>query len=764
MADLSIGDLLDARYRIDYPIARGGMSTVFRCVDLRLGRAVAAKVMDQRLAADPIFLQRFSREARSMAQLSHPHLVGVYDFSAGGNTNAQGEPSPVFLIMELITGGTLRELLAERQLLNPETAVEIMRGVLSGLAVAHRAGLIHRDIKPDNVLITADGTVKLSDFGLVRSLNSGALGTEQIVGTPAYISPEQVRQQAISPETDVYSAGILLFELLTGEVPFQSDTPLAQARQRLYQDVPAPSQYVSDIPPLLDALVASATARNPEERFRDAEEFLSALDDVARELHLPSTVVPVPDDAAARRAARVEADTSMLPRVMDATSILDSTDVLAPGAPTAQVPAPTGTETMFQADYADYAEDVAPMGAAAPSALPSATAPPNPAVPRQPTAEPAVPAPPAPLSNRSGWRFALWWIFAVLVVGAVAIGGWWFGSGRYGEIPQVIGMDRINAVSVVQNAGFTATTREVYSDDVPQNSIVGTDPDSTQKAVRGSTVAVLVSLGRPRVPVIPKDSTVSAYQALLQQRELGSTLAEAVYSDDVPEGKVAETTPPAGTELRTGSTVELHPSKGPAPVEVPAVEGLSLEQATKVLRGAGLEIGEVQQVFNAGTEAGHVFETIPLEGEEVKRGEKINLRVSNALRVPDVTGLSLTEATQKLADAGLTTSRHSHHRAMGATAKRADQVAETRPAAGSLVDPANPEVELLLPGKVEVPRVVGKRYSDATKTLRDAGFRVVLDSDKENYRPKDSSRVYYQSPMGGKTTTPGSEVSLQMLG
>lgn len=212
MAQLEVGDVLEHRYRIDRPIARGGMSTVYRCVDLRLGRALAAKVMHDQYSQDDVFIHRFRREARAMAQLTHPNLVNVYDFSAEGD--------PVFLIMELITGGTLRELTAERGPMPPHAALAVMRSVLAGLIAVHDKGLVHRDIKPDNVLINGDHTVKLADFGLVRATSSQTVTSNQIVGTVSYLSPEQVTGANITAASDVYSGGIVLFELLTGTVPF----------------------------------------------------------------------------------------------------------------------------------------------------------------------------------------------------------------------------------------------------------------------------------------------------------------------------------------------------------------------------------------------------------------------------------------------------------------------------------------------------------------------------------------------------------------
>ena len=313
MTQLEVGDVLEHRYRIDRPIARGGMSTVYRCVDLRLGRALAAKVMHDQYSQDAVFIHRFRREARAMAQLTHPNLVNVYDFSAEGD--------PVYLIMELITGGTLRELTAERGPMPPHAAVAVMRSVLTGLSAVHDKGLVHRDIKPDNVLINGDHTVKLADFGLVRATSSQTVTSNQIVGTVSYLSPEQVTGEHITPASDVYSAGIVLFELLTGTVPFSGDTPLGHAMNRLENDVPKPSSRIAGVPSLIDAIVATATSSDVSERFADAREFLAALDDVAEELNLPTYLVPVPHNSAAARTAA--APTNM--QGIDAANVFEPT-------------------------------------------------------------------------------------------------------------------------------------------------------------------------------------------------------------------------------------------------------------------------------------------------------------------------------------------------------------------------------------------------------------------------------------------------------
>ncbi|MBK4178829.1 serine/threonine-protein kinase [Corynebacterium macginleyi] len=440
MTRLEIGDVLENRYRIDRPIARGGMSTVYRCVDMRLGRQVAAKVMDERYDDDPVFIKRFSREARAMARLQHPNLVTIHDFSADGE--------PLYLIMELIDGGTLRELLAEGGPLTVPAALSTLRSVLQGLTEVHSTGLIHRDIKPDNVLITSHHRVKLGDFGLVRATNAQPT-SNMIVGTVSYLAPEQVTGEDMTPATDVYSAGIVLFELLTGTVPFSGDTPIAHATARLNADVPAPSTLGKGMPKLVDALVATATARDPRERFADAGEFLDAVEDICRELELPTVTIPVPRNAAAARTAQTPTDYSGI----SATDVFEPTQTVPHGTtdhvdcgPTEVIPSEIESqqpdfETRLDVPEVPFNVSSQPplppvpgpthTPTPAPSPAPGATAP-------QPVAQAAEEEPAErPLTNRHPASLLVFLLAVAVAAGAVAIGGWWFGSSYYTGTPSL---------------------------------------------------------------------------------------------------------------------------------------------------------------------------------------------------------------------------------------------------------------------------------------------------------------------------------------
>src|SRR6266536_1926761 len=277
LADAPIGQLLDGRYRVESRIARGGMATVYIATDTRLDRTVALKIMHRELASDADFVRRFIDEAKSVARLSHPNIVAVFDQGSDGEH--------LYLAMEYVRGRPLRDLLNERGRLGPAETLDLMVPVLAGLGAAHQAGLVHRDVKPENVLLAADMRVKVVDFGLARAVAQARhTKTGMLIGTPAYLAPEQVSRAAGDARSDVYAAGVVLFELVTGRQPYTGDSPLAVAYRHVNEAVPAPSQIVPGLPQALDALVALATSRDPELRPDDASQLLRAVFDARRRL------------------------------------------------------------------------------------------------------------------------------------------------------------------------------------------------------------------------------------------------------------------------------------------------------------------------------------------------------------------------------------------------------------------------------------------------------------------------------------------------
>ncbi|WP_027011895.1 Stk1 family PASTA domain-containing Ser/Thr kinase [Corynebacterium freiburgense] len=769
MAGLQVGDVLEGRYRIETPIARGGMSTVYRCIDLRLGRSVAAKVMDERFIDDPVFRTRFRREARSMAMLSHPCLVNVYDASSDGEH--------VFLIMELITGGTLRELLDERGPMEPAAAAAVMRSVLTGLSVAHEAGMVHRDIKPDNVLINGNHQVKLADFGLVRAGADSRHSTDQIVGTVSYLSPEQVTGGDIGPQSDVYSAGLLFFELLTGKTPFSGDTPVAHAYQRLNEDVPAPSTKQPGIPTEFDALISQATSRQAEHRFADAGEFLAAVEQTVAELDLPIPEVPIPMNSAAHRAnAKASPPTDLLTSAMVAAGIGNSLENAATtvipavtenpdDAPTEIVqspaPPPAGppvhattayqrpTETTGEIPVQEGPQQTLQVPG---TPLPQYSAPPGPpqsAVPA--TIEPEQPAP-KPVENRSKVKLGIWLIVIGLVTAAVVVGGWWIGSGRYDEVPQIIGMERTAAETALTQAGFTPVVSDTYSDEIEAGLVASSDPEPGGWVARGGEVALLISLGKPTVPGIPESYDANEYRSLLQDRTLVWSQGDDVYSDEVPRGGVVSTDPGIGQTVNTGTKVTVSLSKGPAPVNIPDVRSKSREEAVRILEESGLKVTGIEETYDQDIPRGHVVSTKPEINREVPRGSQVQLVVSNAIEVPDVTGLTEQEAKKKLAEVGISVRTVTDDSSGSGGTKVVTGVV---PLPGRFIDPQNAQVDLTVTRQIRVPLVIGRTVKDAVAALKREGFEVEGVDDASN-----SDRIISQSPAPTTLVEYGSTITL----
>ncbi len=575
--------LLDARYRVGSLLARGGMSTVYRGTDTRLDRPVAIKVMDPRLAADPVFRGRLEREARSAARIDHPAVVDVYDqgqAATGAGTGLSSDGPLLFLVMELVEGGTLRDVMRARGALGVPAAFAVMEQVLSGLAAAHRLGLVHRDVKPENVLISRTGEVKVADFGLVTaSAQAGASSAGMIMGTVAYLSPEQVATGSADARSDVSAAGIRLYERLTGAPPYGGDTAIAVAYQHVNSDVPPPSQIAGDVPPELDELVLRSTRRDPAVRPADAAAMLAELHRVAVQLEVPRVPPPVPP-----------------PRPIEQQDTV-------PAGPQRLTPTPAAGTA---------------MSAALPAPGPRGTR----ALPR-----PADDGTPSHVRarRRSRRAFAVWTAVVLVLALLVGVTAWWLGSGRWTEVPSLVGLEVAAAQQLIADSDLVAQVTSAYDDEVAEGLVSATTPGPLAQLLRGSTVQITVSTGRPTVPrIAPGTSLADAEKAL---RDAGLTpLHSADDSDSVPAGAVLRTDPKAGTELRVGEPVTIVVSSGQSDVvKVPDVVGKDFDDAAETLEDLDLEAKGRSAIPFLGRSDGEVVDQSPRAGTTVKRGTTIIL-------------------------------------------------------------------------------------------------------------------------------------------
>lgn len=631
---VTAGSLLDRRYRIDAPIARGGMSTVYRALDTRLDRPVAVKIMDPKFAEDPQFVARFEFEARAVARLNNPGLVAVYDHGRDGEF--------AFLVMELVEGGTLRELLRERGPMPPHAAAAVVMPVLDALGTAHRAGLVHRDIKPENILISDSGDVKIADFGLVRAVAaSNATSSSVILGTAAYLSPEQVTTGSANAGSDVYGVGVVLFELLTGRTPFSGDTSLSIAYQRIDNDVPRPSGFIKGVPAEFDHVVRDATARDPAARFQNADEMKRALGVVCARLELPSYRVPAPRRSAEHRSAAA----------LGAPTTFAGSRVEHPAAPNTEVvPAPSdaGIHHTRVQTAPTHREDFDPGS--------------DGSVPNQENDSRGGDASPPRRAHRRQYEFpdfdsdrkrsrrtiVVWLTVVALLAVFVGVGGWWLGSGRYTSVPEVGGLDLQSARSALDAADLTGEVRGTYSDTAPVDALVGTDPTSGSRIARGETVFLLTSLGQPTVPEVAADTSVAAMEDQLRERTFEIADGGEVFSTSASVGDVAALEPPPGTVLSVGDTVQILRSKGAPPVDVPDVAGMSTDEAVATLSSLGISVSGTEVRFDEDTDGGDVIETSPPIGTGVTAGSSVRMEVSNAVTVPSLLGRSAGSARETL--------------------------------------------------------------------------------------------------------------------
>lgn len=595
-----LGEVVDGRYRVRRLVARGGMATVYEALDVRLDRVVALKVMHPHLAADPDFVARFEREAKAAARLNHPHVVSVFDQGASDGL--------VYLAMEFIPGRTLRDVLRAQGRLTPEQALAIIEPVLDALRDAHRAGFVHRDIKPENILIADDGRVTVADFGLARAMATTATSatTGMIIGTVAYLSPEQVETGGADARSDIYAAGVCLFEMLTGRLPHAGESPLAIAYQHVNADIPAPSEFTPTLGRDIDAIVVTATRRDPQRRYASADDFLADVERVRRTLPPPPTlgagldtvIVASPTatqywDLPGRRRRRA-------PWVM----ALMAVGLIAAGAgawwflqgQTAPAPDVTGqTIAEAQATLAGTGYQVIEEGQQFSETVPAGV---------------ILATEPAP---GTGIREA------GTLAATVSQG-----PERY-PVPDLTGLTPEAATEQLLAIPLAPGGRtEVFDARVPVGQVVGTDPPTGEALPPTAPVDLLISKGPE--PIELADLTnrrVATASAALEDRGLVVQVVER-FSEKIDQGRIIGQSPAPGTTVPSGSTVEILVSKGPPPVVVPNLVDMRRKAAVAALEALGLRAQVEAGDF---TPLNRVISQVPAAGTEIPKGSTVTLRI-----------------------------------------------------------------------------------------------------------------------------------------
>lgn len=596
-ADPLIGRLVDGRYRVRARIARGGMATVYVATDLRLERRIALKVMHAHLSDDSAFQSRFIQEARAAARLADPHVVNVFDQGQDGEL--------AYLVMEYLPGITLRELLREQKRLTIPQTITIMDAILAGLSAAHRAGIVHRDVKPENVLLAEDGRIKIGDFGLARATTANTATGQQLLGTIAYLAPELVTRGTADARSDIYALGIMLYEMLVGEQPYKGEQPMQIAFQHATESVPRPSVRNPAVPEQLDELVLWATEKSPDERPDDAQQMLERLREIERDLGIAPAV------AAATRSQRSQADSGDLTKVMPGTMVIAD--------PTAPVPQAVDNATILR---------------------------------RRASRRRA----------RGAFLLTLVLLLAVLAGGV----GWWFGSGPGSlvAVPDVSGLSYEDASAQLVDDGFTPVRAEENSIDVESGLSIRTDPESGARLDKGTEVTVVISLGPASHPVEKLiGKTAEEARTLLESLRLRMEDDIPLYSD-ADAGLVinASIAPRSGAEAYTcgegctvleDDTATLVVSLGP----LPDVTDMSVDQATQALSDKQLTVVDerIEQYSDSIGEGRVIGYADRAEKGNWRPGDSIQLIVSlgpELFPVPDVVDMTRDQAKNALEEAG----------------------------------------------------------------------------------------------------------------
>lgn len=624
-----VGQLVAERYLVERLVARGGMATVYQAEDVRLERKVALKIIHPHLAQDPSFRQKFIAEARIAARLSHPNLVNVFDQGADGDL--------AFLAMEFVSGITLRDALKDFGVLEASRALEIYEPILAGLAAAHRAGVLHRDLKPENVLLADSGQIKLSDFGLARDIDNNT-ATGSLIGTVAYLSPELITRGTADARSDVYAAGILLFEMLTGRQPFEGEQAVQIAYQHANDNVPAPSILIPSVPALLDELVLWATARDPQNRPKDADELLAVVISARKQLRSGNS------NATVRLPAMNLNRTEVIARAnSNDADELASNETVALGS--------LNNTEVFGASVSPQVTDSALVKFG---------------------------------RKRRGLGLAFITVLALLL-GSGA--GWWFSSGPGGlaAIPDLTSRTVDDARSALEVFGADIVIQSENSNTIAEGLVLATEPGAGSMYFFGP-IKLLVSAG-PKLLAVPNliglDLASASAKLLTSGFKVGSISS---WFDEKPLGQIYDYLGADGDPIPESSSVNLKVSLG----SIPVVAGLDQAVAVLAIEAAGLKIAEIASEFSESIAKGQVISLLPLT-EPLGKGSEVKLLVSkgpNVVIMPKVIGETLSAAQNLLASLGLNVVVDTNQLQSNwgvAKVKRASQAAGTQLRAGDQV-------------------------------------------------------------------------------
>jgi len=618
VTDPLVGMLVDKRYVIVQKVARGGMATVYQALDQRLERPVAIKIMHPHLAEDADFTKRFIQEARQAARLAHPNIVNVFDQGQEGQLT--------YIVMEYLPGITLRELLADFGALTVAQTLDIVTAILNGLDAAHTAGIVHRDLKPENVLLADDGRIKIADFGLARASTHNTATSQALLGTIAYLSPELISRGEADLRSDIYALGIMMFEMLTGEQPYQGDQAVTIAYQHANDIVPAPSSKNSSVPAPFDELVDWCTRRSPDERPPHARALLE---------HVRALSAMVGSDSFSTGTQSLNQTVAMTQRI--SRHDFDETEVFDPKSTVFEGLEPTAAMPIIEDDDGDNDHDDDTDNSR-----------------NQP-----IQAPIAAKKKRRG--AAVGWVSALLV--AVIVGGgasaWWWASGPGASttVPDVSGSSIAEASAALTTAELivSPTVLEEFDLVLPAGQVKGTAPAAGEIVDKESEVTLIVSLGPNPVNVPPlAGATVSEASEVLESLNLILGVTREEFSDTIGEGLILRLTDTAGqtvppnTEVLAGSTLDAVISAG----RIPDVAGLSVDEARDLLQGVGL-VGVVggDGAFSDTIAEGSVVEILGITTRTVVPGDTLTLLVSRGpelVTVPEVVGDTIAEAKSAL--------------------------------------------------------------------------------------------------------------------